>query len=407
MFHWFLIFFLLLFLAFLAASETAFFSLSPFTVDAYKADKDKRKKLVARLLDSPKELLVTILILNVLAEILVQNTFSDMAGPHGNLFFKVGLPLLCTLFLGEILPKSLALSNNRRLSYKSAYPLFVIFRLLGFLRRIFTSATDYLSRLFFFFLKNEPPLSNEELKHILASSADTGILNREEKDLISSYLNLKEAQVREKMSPKKEIAFFDINQPLTDLEALFKKYSTLPLVNGSLDQVLGLISLKNYFFKKEEIASSADLKNILQKPLYVPEWSSAYNLLLQFKRGNLHVALSVDEYGLVSGLITQEDLLEGLVGQIEDRKEEKLYYQPSKDVIIASGSLELSEFGDIFNRSLQSSEGAVTLGGFLVKKMQEIPSSGTKFSFGGFLFYVLEASPTKIKTVYIRKVAHG
>ena len=395
--------FLLVFLAFLAATETAFFSLSPFTVRSYKLEGDKRRRLIANLLDNPKELLVTILILNVLAGILIQNTISDFVGPKASLLFKVGLPLVLTLFLGEIIPKSLALSHNRSLSYKSARPLFFIYRLLGPLRWIFTYVTSYISRFFFFFLKKEKPLSNDELKHILTSSTETGVLNREEKELISGYLNLKEAQIREKMSLKKEIVFFDIKKPLSELMTLFENYSVVPLVDGSLDNVLGLITLKDCFFR-EEIQSSLELKNLVRKPLYVPEWASAYDLLLRFKKENEHLALAVDEYGSISGLITQEDLLEEVIGKIDDGSDKKLYYHPSKDVIIASAKLELREFFEIFNKNLNSTMGATTIGGFLTHTLREIPLSGTKCITDGFLFYVLEASPTNIKTIYIRRL---
>jgi len=395
--------FLLVFLGLLAATETAFFSLSPFTVRSYKLEGDKRKRLIANLLDNPKELLVTILILSVLVEVLIQNTMSDLVGPKAGLLLKVGLPLVLTLFLGEIIPKSLALSHNRSLSYKSVQPLSFVYRLLGPIRWLFTYVTSYISRFFFFFLKKENPLSNEELKHILASSIETGVLNKEEKELISGYLNLKEAQIREKMSLKKEIVFFDIKRPLSELVALFENYSVLPLVDGGLDNVLGLITIKDYFFR-EEIHSSQELKNLVQKPLYVPEWASAYDLLLRFKKENKHLALAVDEYGSISGLITQEDLLEEVIGKIDDGKEKKLYYHPSKDVIIASGVLELRDFFKIFNKNLGATMGATTLGGFLTHKLREIPCTGTKYITNGFLFYVLEASPTKIKTVYVRRL---
>ena len=116
----FLLILLLIFSAVLSSSETAFFSLSTFTISSYKIDPDNRKKLIGRLLDKPRELLVTILILNTLSNVLVQNTVSDIFGNYPSWLLKVGLPLVLTLFFGEVIPKSIAIMNNKTTSYKVA-----------------------------------------------------------------------------------------------------------------------------------------------------------------------------------------------------------------------------------------------------------------------------------------------
>ncbi|MFA5250553.1 MAG: hemolysin family protein [Parachlamydiales bacterium] len=399
---------LLLFLAFLAAAETAFFSLSPFTLRSYKLETDGRKKLIARLLDNPKELLVTLLILNIFAGILIQNTFSDLVGAEAGLLWKVGLPMVLTLVLGEIIPKTLALSNNKAISYKSARLIFALYYFLAPLRRAFTKITSAISRLLFFFLKKEKTLSAEELKYLLKTSSVTGVLNQQEKKLIAGYLDLKEATVRQKMHPKEELVFFDLkNHPLEKLPVFFESHALLPIVEGGMDNLLGILALADYFafFYQDSSKTASDLKVLLKKPLFIPEWSSAYELLLKLKAEDESLAIVVNEYGSISGLITLNDLLQEIIGRIEDIKEQKpLYYQPSLDVVIASAKLELKEFFELFGEDLSHHSSAVTLGGFLTQKMQEIPSAGTKYTAHGFLFYVLEAEPTKLKTIYVKRL---
>ena len=147
--------FLLTFSAFLSSAETALFSLSPFTLRSYKYDESNRKKLIARLLDRPRELLVTLMMLNILGNILIQNTVSNFFTNINSWLLKVGLPLLLTLFIGEIIPKSIAIGHNKSVSHFVAPFIAFIARILGFLRKIVVSITTFISRFMFFFLKRE------------------------------------------------------------------------------------------------------------------------------------------------------------------------------------------------------------------------------------------------------------
>ena len=148
---------LIFFTAMLSGAETALFSLSKFTLKSYKYSKDKRKKTVHKLLSKPRDLLVTILMLNILSNVLVQNTFSNIFGNFQSFVLKVGVPLLLILLFGEIIPKSLAITNNKKISAAVSPIIFFIYKILGPIRVFFTFITSYISRFLFFFFKKGTP----------------------------------------------------------------------------------------------------------------------------------------------------------------------------------------------------------------------------------------------------------
>lgn len=398
---------LILLSAALSASETSLFSLSRFTLRSYSTTSDSRKRLIAHLLRRPREVLVTIMMLNIFANILVQNTVSSLFGEFSGWIFKVGLPLFLTLFFGEIIPKSIALPNNEQVAYRLAPYVSFAYRSIGTIRIRLTKLTDYVSRIIFFFLKKEKPISSAELMHILEDSNEKGILTDEESQLIEGYLDLHDSMVKEHIRPRGEVIFYDVCKPIDELTYLFnkKRCSRLPVCNKSLDEIIGIISAKDYFVNKNIITSSKDLEKHLHKPFYIPEGVNAWAALDSLREKKLSFAVVVNEYGLVSGIVTQEDLIETVVGEISDVRDVKsLYTRSGNDVIIASGKLELDELEQIFNVRLQRETSSVTLGGYLIDKLEEIPQTGSKFKDNNLFFYVLAADPNKVKRVYIRKL---
>ena len=399
--------FLILLSGTLSGSETSFFSLSPLTVKSYKHSLDPRKGLIARLLERPRELLVTILILNMLANILVQNTVSSIFSEFPGWTLKIGLPLALTLIFGEILPKSFALPNNAAIAHLVAPTFDWVARVLRPIREPLTRATSWISRALFFFLREEKEISSDELRHVLKTSEESGVLLPQECDLVGGMLDLQHSIVRERMRPREEILFYDIQEPLSQLTHLFinMEITRVPVCDGNLENLIGILSTRRFFFHHDQIKEPADLRFIVKRPYYVPESTKAWTLLRILRERGESLAMVVDEYGSISGLITQEDLIEAVVGEITDRRDVKLLYtRSSEDIIIASGKLELSEFRDIFGIPLKSRENIVTLGGWLVQQLGEIPIVGTKYATDQFLFYVLAAEPNRVRRIYVRRL---
>lgn len=394
--------------AFFSATETALFSMSSIRLKSYKQDQHYRKKLVATLLSKPKDLLVTILMMNILANILVQNAASNLFGNFSGWSLKVGIPLLLTLLFGEIIPKSLALQNNEWLSYRVSPMIAFIQRLLGPSRTFVTIITTYLYRTLFFFLKKEQSISKEELHHILRTSEKNGLLHTDEARLVNGYLNLQDASVKELMRPREDVILYETKKPLEHLIHLFKdqECSRIPVSKDGLDRVQGIITAQHYFRHREKIKTPDDLLNFLLKPFFIPETMLARTLLRELREKNEKAALVVDEYGCIIGLITNEDLVELVVGPITDRRDEKKHYtRAGHDIIIASGKFELAEFNDFFDIELPSKNNMVTIGGWLTEQLGDIPKSGTKHIYNGFLFHVLATDPNRVRRVYIRKLS--
>jgi len=398
----------LLCLGLFSGAETALFSLSSSQVKSYRSDPDKRKQTIAMLLQKPRDLLITLIILIIIMSILVQNTISSMFGEHAGWGMSVGVPLALNLILGEVIPKSLALPNNVRLSYKVAPYLSVLQKILYPIRKVLSFITSFVIRIFFFFLKKEEEISIDELQHALKASREHGVLHSDEAELVRGYLNLEESSVKELMRPREEVIYFDLHEPLSKLIHLFvdQECSRILVCKEGLDTLEGIISSRLFFMHKAGIKETKDLLSILKKPFFVPEVMTAEALLKQMYEREETLAIVVDEYSSVSGIIAFEDLVEVVVGEIADRRDTKMLYTRAKgDVIIASGKLELSEFEEIFQHTLHSQNNMVTVGGWLTEQLGDIPKEGTKYVTDDFLFHVLAADATRIRRIYIRKLS--
>lgn len=399
---------LLIFMSgYFSASETALFSLSNAKLKAFRTDPNPRKKLIASLLQHPRDLLVTVFMINTLVNILLQNVASHLFGSSAGWLWKVGFPLTLTLIFGEIIPKYIGMQNNVSVSYHVA-PLITFFQnSLKPLRKLIVCITAPVSRFLFFFLKKEKNISKEELQHVLRTSELHGVLNENEADIVWGYLNLQDSIVKEFMRPREDILYYDIEEPLTKLTHLFvdRHYSRVPVCEGDLQNIRGVITSRTFFINKTNLNSQENLFEHLSRPYYIPENTLAHVLLHRFEKEGMHFAIVVDEYGTVSGIITREDLLEVVIGKTsESDEEEALFAHAGKNEIIANGKLELNSFNDIFSTDLTSPNNMVTIGGWLMERIGEIPKNGEKFEFEGFLFHVLAADPNKVKRLYVRKI---
>lgn len=390
-----------------SASETAHFSLSPMKIREYAEDSNPRKRLIAKLLRSPLELLVTILMINVLVNILIQNTTSHIFGTKSSWLLTVGVPLGITLIFGEIIPKTLALANNSKFAYFIAPVIYTARVIIGPLRKALTIFTSTMTKWLFFFLKREKKITLDELKHALREGAQKGILNTREASLMQGYIHLSHRAVKDFKRPREEIICYNIHDPLDQLEKILvdQKVSRVPVIDQDLEHVLGIITVRNYFLQKEKLTDSRDLTPFLLKPYFVPESMPAKNLLRHLDNKMHSLAMVVDEYGSLSGIVTQEDLIEAVVGEITDERDRKTRFTRAGDeAIIASGKLELTEFEQLFGVHLKSPGNMVTINGWLIEKLGHLPKSGDKLNEEGFFFHVLAADPNRIRRIYIRKL---
>lgn len=396
---------LLFFSAFFSSSETALFSLAQTKVKAFQTAKDPRKRLVATLLSQPRDLLVTVFMLNTLVNILIQNVSSHYFGPDAGWMLKVTVPLVIVLLVGEIIPKYVGLKENVKIAIHTARWIDWMQRMVTPIRRLIIIITGPISRILFFYLKPEQSISKEELQHTLKASEARGVLDRDEAELIAGYLNLQDSTVKELMRPREDILYYDPEEALTKLHHLFvdQEITRIPVCEGDLDHILGIIDARTYFLHRHQLKTAQDIFPLVKKPFFIPELTAARLLLRQFDEHQEVIALVVDEYGSITGLIAREDLVEVVIGEISDQRDQKsLFTKTGVHEIIASGRMELEELNDIFLTSLESENNMVTVAGWLTEQIGEIPKNGSKYQLGDYFFHILSADPKRINRLYIR-----
>ncbi|MBT7461652.1 MAG: HlyC/CorC family transporter, partial [Waddliaceae bacterium] len=362
---------------FLSGTETAMFSLSSIKVRTYQHSHDDRKRLIARLVLHPRDLLVTILMLNIFANIMVQNFASSLFGSFAGWSLRVGVPLAITLVFGEIIPKSLAIRNNERLAPIASPVISSLQSFFGPIRKVIIGITGAISRVLFFFLSKESPVTKKELQHMLKASKNRGVLFHEEAELIQGYLNLQETNAKELMHPREDIVCYDIGDPIAVLRDIFveKKFSRVPVYDGDLDNIIGVATARRFLLHRHNISDPEDLRPFLRKAFFIPETTPAKSLFSQYRENDEALALVVDEYGSIAGVITREDLFEEVVGRIAEHHDEKpLYTRSADDIIIASGRLEIDDVEEVFDIELPSPNNMVTIGGWLIEELGDIPS---------------------------------
>lgn len=403
------IFFLVIFLfisALSSASETAFFSLSQTKISAFSSSSDLRKQQIAKLLKQPRELIVTILMINVFVNLMVQNISSAYFGDYSSWALSVGVPLGLTLFFGDLLPKIFGIAHNEKMS-RFAAPIFTVLKkILNPVQTGLTWTAAHLARIIFFFLKKEPEVSLEELSLALDEIRTSGTVSEEEADLLSGYLRLQETLVQDLMRSRDEIFFYDLSEDLSKLIYLMKdqKLSRIPICDGGLDKIVGIMTVRLFLKHYQELTNKQKLQQVMDPPYFVPESTPARVLLYQLKKHHEFFAVVIDEYGSVTGIITLEDLTEEIIGDItHPRLEKNSYTRSAKDELICSGKMELAAIEDVTGVRFKTDHRSVTIAGYLIEKLDMIPTTGMTYEDEQNSYQILSADPHRIRRVKIIK----
>ena len=294
--------------AFVSGSETAFFSLSPMKIKLFRQSDNPRKQLSAKLLDEPHDLLITLMMINVLVNVLIQNVVSTLLPENSTWIYSVLIPLAITLIFGEIIPKTFGMNFNEKISVKSVYIVYRMKMILLPVRKVLTSITLKTARWMFFFFKKERSLSIEELQYALQASRKSDLLRPEEEEIIRGYLHLKSSTVQEFTRPREEVIFYDLEEPLHQLVHFFvdQEVSKIPVCQGNLDHLIGVISCADFFQNRHKIKTADDLRPFIKKPIFAPETMPAEDLLKQLYDKQEAMCIVVDKYGAFSGIVSLE-----------------------------------------------------------------------------------------------------
>jgi putative hemolysin len=408
-----MMFILLFFSALISGSEVGFFSLNHNQIDDIKRLKGSNGEKILNLLEKPKRLLATILIANNVLNIafILLSTYVFKAlfdfSDHPVLGFLVQVVIVTFLILlfAEILPKIIASQNPLRFASMMAAPLAVLLRVFNPVSSLLVRSTNLIDRRI---SKKRPNLSMNELSHALDITAVNGT-NEDDKSILKGIVTFGNVYAREIMRSRVDVVAVDIDTPFPKLIDIILDagYSRIPVYKESFDNVEGILYIKDLlpYLEKE---SDYQWQRLLRNCFFVPESKKISDLLKEFQEKKIHMAIVVDEYGGTSGIITLEDILEEIVGEINDEfdTEESIYSRLDATNYVFEGKTLLKDFCKITDTDYsifsEVKGEADTLAGLILEIKQELPFKGEKIKFKHFEFEIEGVDNRRIKRVKVR-----
>lgn len=403
------IFVLLCFSFFFSCTETTLFSLSPFQVK--KLSRGRRGPLIAWLLANPRWLLTSILIgnmfVNILSSTLGESLMRARFGDGGTAL-AILIMTFAILVMGEVTPKTIAIQCNTRLAPLVAPVIKLIGGLLYPVRRAVIAASNGITGVFSGHVSPaDHTVTEDEIKTAIKIGSREGVVDTREKAMIQGVFDFATRRITTLMRPRKEITAFEAGRPLSEVEEAIRRngYSRIPVYEKNLDNIVGILYAKDLLSPRGR-APGAELKGLLRPAYFVPETKNASSLLREFRRRKIHLAVVVDEYGGVAGIVTLEDLIEQIIGEIRDKGEPSapLFQQLGKNSFKVKARMEIAEFNQLFGTNLKDA-GNATIGGFLTARAGRIPPEGHRMRHGGLLFIVSAAQKNRIREVLVSREA--
>ena len=401
---------LVLLSALFSAMETAFSFANKIRIQQSAEDGNKRAKTAQYIIEHFDNALTAILICNnivnlgcsSIATVLCLNLFGDIGSA-----IATGATTLLVLTFGEVIPKCLAKENCDAFSLSTA----------GLLRALMIILTP----LVFVFIKlkalalktaggheDTPSVTENELKYIVESIEEEGVLEESESEMVRSALDFDETTAEEILTPRVDVVFLSVEDSPEKIKEIIieNRYSRIPVYENTTDTVIGILHTRDYL---EALADGnvPNLRDLLQKPYFVFKTQQLSKILSHFKRTKVHMAIVTDEYGGTLGIVTMEDLLEEIVGEIwdEDEEIERTHYKIGNNEYLVNGDFELDEMLELYDMDEDAIESdAVTVGGFILEHAGNIPQKRESIEADGFRFTVMEVENQRIMRVVVKRI---
>ncbi len=401
---------LVLLSALFSAMETAFSFANKIRIQQSAEDGNKRAKTAQYIIEHFDNALTAILICNnivnlgcsSIATVLCLNLFGDIGSA-----IATGATTLLVLTFGEVIPKCLAKENCDAFSLSTA----------GLLRALMIILTP----LVFVFIKlkalalkmaggheDTPSVTENELKYIVESIEEEGVLEESESEMVRSALDFDETTAEEILTPRVDVVFLSVEDSPEKIKEIIieNRYSRIPVYENTTDTVIGILHTRDYL---EALADGnvPNLRDLLQKPYFVFKTQQLSKILSHFKRTKVHMAIVTDEYGGTLGIVTMEDLLEEIVGEIwdEDEEIERTHYKIGNNEYLVNGDFELDEMLELYDMNEDAIESdAVTVGGFILEHAGNIPQKRESIEADGFRFTVMEVENQRIMRVVVKRI---
>ena len=404
---------LLLLSGLFSASETALFSLPRETLRRFSGSSRRLERLVARLLERPRSLLITILFGNLVVNISFYAVASVATWKAASAGHQVEAALLgvCSLLavivFGEVTPKALALAIPEAVASFSAVPLLALRGVFAPVRIVVSTLSQAVTNIVVRPHHRQPYVTREELVMLVDLSREQGLIDDQTGIMMQEMVDFADIRVHEVMVPRVDLALFEVNQPVEELVKLVEqtRHGRVPVYEGKIDNVIGIIYAKDVLLHPDR-----PLRESLREVLFVPESQTIESLLADLRRLGRSLAMVVDEYGGIAGLVTLEDITEEIVGEIRDE-----YDRPVESVIdlgentySLSGRLGVRDWSELFEVSTGVEQFEVdTLGGFVAGLLGRVPSAGESVTFGNLRFTVESVHKRRIERVRVEIIENG
>ena len=389
---------------FFSASETALMSLSKIKMRHMEEDGVKGAKLVSTLIEDSNRLLTSILIgnniVNIAATSITTSLFTAMLGAQG-VAIATGLMTVLVLIFGEITPKTISANNPEKASLVVAKPIKFFVTILTPIVWIFNIITKVIFKLFGVDDKGVKPfITEEELKTMVNVSHEEGLLEMEEREIINNVFEFGDMQAKEAMVQRLDIVAIDMEDSYEEIIDLFKteKLSRMPVYEETIDDIIGILNIKDIIFLSDEEIENFDIKKYMREAFFTYEFKKITQLLEEMKKDKSQMAIVVDEYGGTAGLITIEDLVEVIVGDIEDEydEEEDEIQVISPNEFLVDGSTKISDVNEILNIELESEE-FDSIGGYIIGYIRHIPEENEIIEMDNIKFNIESVDKNRIK----------
>ncbi|GAE03356.1 HlyC/CorC family protein [Clostridium botulinum B str. Osaka05] len=385
-------------------------------------NKVKKAKILLKLLKEPSKFLATIQVGITLAGFLASASAATSISKYIEIFFKrLNIPksssvalFLTTLLLsyltlvfGELLPKRIALGNSEKIALFSIKPIIIFMKISLPFVNILTYSTNFLLKILGIDYKNiEEKISEEEIKKMIDLGEETGVFNSTEKEMINSIFDFDNTLAKEIMTPRTSVFAMDINDSPKRLinNMLEERYSRVPIYEDDTDNIIGILHIKDMFsiINKENIKKE-DLINILRIPYFIPETKAIDSLFKEMQTNKSYISILIDEYGGFSGIVTMEDLIEEVMGNIFDEYDEDNTEEIIKidaNTFLLDASITIDNLNEKLNLELPS-ENFDTLGGFILDITGAIPKCNvsSQIEYNNLIFKIEKVSNNRIEKI--------
>ena len=409
--------------AFFASAEMAIVSVNRNRIKMLADDGNKKASLLVDLLEEPNKFLSTIQVGITLAGFfssasaatgiseVIGASLSQLGIPYAQSISLVVITIILsyfTLVFGELVPKRIALQKSEQMAMLSVRPIVFVFKFAKPFVKLLSLSTNVLLRVIGMSDTDlEEKVSREEIKSLVDAGEEYGVINQIEKEMINSIFDFDDKLAKEVMTPRTEVYMINSKLPLSIEELLEENYSRIPVYEGDMDNIIGILYLKDFLHEAYQVGfENVDLKKLLHRPYFVPECKNIDQLFNELQKSKNHLAVLIDEYGGFSGIVTIEDLIEEVMGDINDEydDDDPVIRKIDNDTYIVNGLISIKELNDKLHLNLdEETEDYDTLGGFLINQIDYIPSETEEcmVEYENLLFKVQCVKDKRIETVKI------